>query len=125
LLVISENDLKDEFQMNSFGHRKNFMKAVENLREVYKGQGHGSDYVKKKIQKFYEKNKNRLKAGIINNLGSIGEGRFYSNRKFYSRDMFQSQDVIVEDDETNNQDSPKDSDGKNHHEYNVNEIFSL
>lgn len=119
LLVIQENDLKDEFHMNSFGHRKNFMKAVENLREMYRDQGHSTDYVKKKIQKFYEKNKNRLKAGIINNLGTIGPEKFYSNRKFYSRDIFQSQDVINEDDENVNPDSPKQSD-KPMEEYNVN-----
>ncbi len=70
LFELTENDLKNEFKIASIGHRKNFMKAVENLKMIYEsGSGKNSDYIKKKIQKFYEKNK-KGKMGIINSLGN-------------------------------------------------------
>jgi len=110
LFEITEADLKDDFKMTSFGHRKNFLKAVENLKKIYCGHaGKNSDYIRKKIQRFYEKNKHKFKGGIFNSLSSM-EGRFYSHRKFYSRDIFTSKHEIIEEDDEHSmkpEESPK------------------
>jgi len=52
LFELKEKDLKDEFKITSIGHRKNFMKAVENLKKIYlNGSGKNSDYIRQKNTK--------------------------------------------------------------------------
>lgn len=95
--------------MTSFGHRKNFMKAVDNLKKIFHGsEGKNSEYIRKKIQKFYERNKNKLKMGIFNSLGSIDKRLKAGTNRFASRDYYYSgtQDIIEEEQE-HPEDSPK------------------
>jgi len=97
LFEITEADLKDEFGMHSLGHRKNFMKAIENLKRIYNdADGKNSDYIRHKIQKFYEKNRPNQRS-LLNGLRPR-EGRFYSHR-FLSRNTYNSQQEIIEEDD--------------------------
>ena len=87
--------------MTSVGHRKNFMKAITNLKMIFNGtSGKNSDYIKQKIQKFYEKNRQKnAKMGLFNSLGSNeGQGRFYSHN-FFTKNLFQSNNQIIEEDD--------------------------
>ena len=89
--------------MTSVGHRKNFMKAITNLKMIFHGtSGKNSDYIKQKIQKFYERNKQKnAKTGLFNSLGSTegqGQGRFYS-QNFFTKNLFQSNNQIIEEDD--------------------------
>ena len=98
LFDITEADLKDEFKMMSVGHRKNFMKAIGNLKKIFCGpSGKNSEYIRQKIHKFYEKNKQKTgKMGLINSLGS--DSKFYSHR-FYTKNFYSGQDQIIEEDD--------------------------
>jgi len=100
LFEITEADLKDEFNMTSVGHRKNFLKAVENLKRIYNDRdGKNSDYIRDKIQKFYERNQQTKSKSLL--AGLTKERNFYSHR-FSTRNMYSSQhEVIEEDDEFN------------------------
>ncbi len=103
LFEITEADLKDEFGMHSLGHRKNFMKAIENLKRIYNdADGKNSDYIRHKIQKFYEKNRSSGGSGgrsLLSGLRPRCEGpRFYSHR-FLSRNTYNSQQEIIEEDD--------------------------
>jgi len=96
LFDLSETELKDEFKMTSVGHRKNFMKAMANLKRINISEK-SSEYINKKIKKFYEKN-NSTKRGLLNSLGS-SENRYYSHR-FFTKNLYNSaQQIIEEDDE--------------------------
>lgn len=111
LFQITESDLKDTFKMTSFGHRKNFMKAVENLKKMYGDHpNQNNEYLRKKIKGFFERNKHRLKSGILNGLGSI-DGRFYSHRRTSVHKYHSTAEAIQEEEDfeehTKNEDSPK------------------
>lgn len=98
LFDITEADLKDEFKMMSVGHRKNFMKAIGNLKKIFCGSsGKNSEYIRQKIHKFYEKNKQKnAKMGLLNSLGS--DSKFYSHR-FYTKNFYSGQNQIIEEDD--------------------------
>lgn len=103
LFDITEADLKDEFGMTSVGHRKNFVKAVENLKKIFNSDtGKNSEYIQYKIQRFYEKNRpnNNGRALFSNGLRHPQPNRFYSTR--ITKNMYSSQqDIIDEGDEQN------------------------
>lgn len=99
LFEITEADLKDEFGMHSLGHRKNFMKAIENLKRIYNdADGKNSDYIRHKIQKFYEKNRSSSGRSLLGGLRPLEGRRFYSHR-FLSRNTYNSQQEIIEEDD--------------------------
>lgn len=104
-MEITEGNLKDDFKMTSFGHRKNFMKAVDNLRKIFNGSdGKNSEYIRKKIQKFYEKNKKNFKMGIYNSLTS--RDKRIPFHTYQSRDYYASTNEIIEEVVENHDDSP-------------------
>mmetsp|Transcript_27799 Transcript_27799/g.24427 ORF Transcript_27799/g.24427 Transcript_27799/m.24427 type:complete len:174 (-) Transcript_27799:2504-3025(-) len=114
LFEITETDLKDDFKMTSFGHRKNFMKAVENLKKIYLGsEGKNSEYIRRKIQKFYERNKNKLKMGIFNNSLSSMDKRL-ARRNFYSRDYYASTNEVIEEAPEHHDDTPPNGGNSSH-----------
>lgn len=110
LFEITEADLKDEFGMTSVGHRKNFIKAVENLKRIFCDENEkNSEYVRHKIQKFYERNRPSMGGRSLFAGLRPREGRFYSHR-FNSRNTYNSQhEVIDEDDELDLKNEPTPS----------------
>ena len=113
LFELTEVDLKDEFNMTSLGHRKSFVRAVENLKRIYCDEtGKNSDYVRQKIQKFYERNRSGSGRTLLGG-GTLRsrEGLFYSHR-LLSRNNLNSQYETIEEVEelnpkTETQASPK------------------
>lgn len=125
LFDLSETELKDEFKMTSVGHRKNFMKAMANLKRINISEK-SSEYINKKIKKFYEKN-NPNKRGLLNSLGS-SENRFYSHR-FFTKNLYNSAHQIIEEDdehsvkfETNSNNSPHLSAKKGHSQEHIDSL---
>lgn len=110
LFDITEADLKDEFGMTSVGHRKNFMKAIDNLKKIFNSDtGKNSDYIQHKIQRFYERNRpNYGRPMFSNNLRHPQPTRFYSSR--VTKNLYSSQqDIIDEGDEDNSRSDMKPS----------------
>ena len=94
LFDITESELKDDLKVTSVGHRKNFNKAVNNLKKIYNNSsGKNSEYIRKKVQKFYEKHKNPTKSTMCNSYE-----RFNSYRLFHSRNQYESKHEVIEED---------------------------
>ena len=56
LFEIKEDELKDEFKMNSVGHRKNFMNSVDYLRKIYMdNKGRRLSIIRNKLAQLYYK----------------------------------------------------------------------
>lgn len=60
---ITEKELKEDLQVVSIGHRKNFHKAVQHLKKFYSRNRLYSDSIKNKLIRFYEKHSHHLKIG--------------------------------------------------------------
>ena len=94
LFDITESELKDDLKVSSVGHRKNFNKAVANLKQIYNNSsGKNSDYIRKKVKKFYEKHRNPPKSTMRNSYE-----RFNSQRLFHSRNQYESKHEVIEED---------------------------
>ena len=63
LFDITDKELKEDLEVISIGHRKNFKKAVQHLKKFYAKNRLYSDSIKNKLIKFYEKHRNQLKIG--------------------------------------------------------------
>lgn len=63
LFDITEKELKEDLNVVSIGHRKNFQKAVQHLKKFYSKNRLYSDSIKNKLIRFYEKHSHQLKIG--------------------------------------------------------------
>lgn len=66
LFDLTEKEVKEDLQIISIGHRKNFHKAVQHLKKFYSKNRLYSDSIKNKLIKFYEKHSQQLKIGKKN-----------------------------------------------------------
>ena len=80
--------MKDDLNVISIGHRKNFQKAVKHLKRFYSKNRLYSDSVKKKLIRFYEKHHKQLK------MGNIG---FSNKLKEVKPKAWQEEETIVEE----------------------------
>lgn len=67
--------MKDDLNVISIGHRKNFQKAVKHLKRFYSKNRLYSDSVKKKLIRFYEKHHKQLKMGNISFSNKLREAK--------------------------------------------------
>ena len=63
LFDITDKELKEDLEVVSIGHRKNFKKAVQHLKKFYSKNRLYSDSIKNKLIRFYEKHSHQLKIG--------------------------------------------------------------
>ena len=63
LFDLTDKELKEDLEVVSIGHRKNFQKAVAHLKKFYAKNRLYSDSIKNKLIKFYEKHSHQLKMG--------------------------------------------------------------
>eukprot|EP01016_Furgasonia_blochmanni_P029901 TRINITY_DN3127_c0_g1_i1.p1 TRINITY_DN3127_c0_g1~~TRINITY_DN3127_c0_g1_i1.p1 ORF type:complete len:881 (+),score=200.72 TRINITY_DN3127_c0_g1_i1:144-2786(+) len=105
LLDLSDNDLKNELQITSIGHRKDFKKGVEYLKKVYYSGSNYNAEVKQKMIKFFEKHKNKF--NFSKRPSGLGMGP-RSLISLGSHTQYYSNTVI---DEENNSDDGNNSKG--------------
>jgi len=63
LFDLTDKELKEDLEVVSIGHRKNFQKAVQHLKKFYSKNRLYSDSIKNKLIRFYEKHSHQLKIG--------------------------------------------------------------
>lgn len=57
---LTENDLKDDFNIKNAVHRKRIMQDLELLKKIYSKNADDNQYIRNKLLRFYEKNQGEL-----------------------------------------------------------------
>ena len=113
LFDLKEKELKDDLNVLSVGHRKNFLKSQLHLKRIFSKNKVYSNAIRDKLVKFYDKHKHQLNLGKKNDINNhsnlnsggaginAGENPFYSkfNSYFHSKSNYK---IIEEEGDSNN-----------------------